>query len=450
MSNPNAAASAQEKTPSYAWIALVVSLLAAISIVYAWMWLPAITFPVFKGWLGANCASVQADPSQFGLLSNVMGLVPIAALIMAFPASFVVRKFGPKVGTLVGLGLAVIGSAVCALTVTSSFTTFLVGRFILGLGLAQTIVAGPTCVSIWFPNTTRGRAMAIWSIWAPVGIFTVNVFGDGIYHAVGQNLVTLLWVWTIVIVIIGILFAVVFRKPRADEASEVSAETKSFREVLPFFKKRQLWCLIFMFAIFNYMNYAFSQYLKTWLQLDPTAGGLGWDPAMAGLIGGALTACGILAPIGGFILDKLPRNLKYIAVVSGITGLTVCSALAFQNNMVVFVFYAIFFCIGNMFLNGCCRPMIPTYVFKGGATAVALGLSFLTFGQYLGQTITSYALEPFNASMSAGACDPMLAFWALVPIGVVGIIASLFMKPSKQDLAGGKPQGKPAENAQAK
>ena len=54
MSNPNAAASAQEKTPSYAWIALVVSLLAAISIVYAWMWLPAITFPVFKGWLGAN------------------------------------------------------------------------------------------------------------------------------------------------------------------------------------------------------------------------------------------------------------------------------------------------------------------------------------------------------------------------------------------------------------
>ena len=175
------------------------------------MWLPAITFPVFKGWLGANCASVQADPSQFGLLSNVMGLVPIAALIMAFPASFVVRKFGPKVGTLVGLGLAIIGSAVCALTITSSFMAFLVGRFILGLGLAQTIVAGPTCVSIWFPNTTRGRAMAIWSIWAPVGIFTVNVFGDGIYHAVGQNLVTLLWVWTIVIVVIGILFAVVFR-----------------------------------------------------------------------------------------------------------------------------------------------------------------------------------------------------------------------------------------------
>lgn len=35
----------------------------------------------------------------------------------------------------------------------------------------------------------------------------------------------------------------------------------------------------------------------------------------------------------------------------------------------------------------------------------------------------------------------MLAFWALVPIGVVGIIASLFMKPSKQDLAGRQAAG---------
>lgn len=161
MSNPNAAQGESAKTPSYAWVALIVSLLAAISIVYAWMWLPAITFPVFKGWLGANCASVQADPSQYGLMSNVMGLVPIAALIMAFPASFVVRKFGPKIGTLIGLALAIIGSAITALALTSNFMIVLVGRFILGLGLAQTIVAGPTCVSIWFPNSTRGRAMAI-------------------------------------------------------------------------------------------------------------------------------------------------------------------------------------------------------------------------------------------------------------------------------------------------
>lgn len=436
MSNPNVAASAAPaKTPSYAWVCLVVSFLAAVCIVFAWMWLPAITFPVFKEWLGANCASVQADPSQFGLLANIMGLVPIAAMIMAFPASILVRKWGPKAGTLIGLVLAALGSAVTAVTATTDFTLFLAGRFVLGLGLATTIVSGPTCVSIWFPSSTRGRAMAIWSCWAPLGIFCSNMFDDGIYHALGQDITALMWAFTAVIVVIAVLFAVLFRAPRADESSEVSAETKSFREVLPFFKSRQLWCLIFMFAIFNYMNYAFSQYLKTWLQLAPEAGGLGWDPTMAGLIGGAIVACGILAPIGGFILDKTPKDKKYLCVVCGILGLTICSALAFQGNMAMFALYVVFFCIGNMLLNGCCRPMVPTYVFKGGATAVALGLSFLTFGQYLGQTITSYALEPFNASMSAGAADPMLAFVALVPIGIVGVIFSLFMKPSKSEKA---------------
>lgn len=431
MSNPNAANAASMKTPPYAWVCLIAAFLAAVCIVFAWMWLPAITFPVFKEWLGANCASVQADPSQFGLMSNVMGFVPIAAMIMAFPASILVRKWGPKAGTLIGLVLSIIGSGVCAITATMSMPLFLVGRFILGLGLAATIVSGPTCVSVWFPGSTRGRAMAIWSCWAPLGIFCSNMLDDGIYHLLGQDLTALMWVWTAIIVVVAVLFAVLFRSPHADESSEVSAETKSFREVLPYFKNRQLWCLILMFAIFNYMNYAFSQYLKTWLQLSPEAGGLGWDPTMAGLIGGAIVACGILAPIGGFILDKTPKSKKYLCVVCGILGLTICSALAFQGNMVMFVLYVIFFCIGNMLLNGCCRPMIPTYVFKGGATAVALGLSFLTFGQYVGQTITSYALEPFNASMTAGAADPMLAFWALVPIGIVGVIFSLLMKPSK-------------------
>lgn len=60
MSNPHAAtagapaAKAAEKTPSYAWACLVVSLLAAVGIVFAWMWLPGVTFPVFKSWLGEN------------------------------------------------------------------------------------------------------------------------------------------------------------------------------------------------------------------------------------------------------------------------------------------------------------------------------------------------------------------------------------------------------------
>jgi MFS family permease len=178
---------------------------------------------------------------------------------------------------------------------------------------------------------------------------------------------------------------------------------------------------------------------------------MGWDPTLAGLLGGAIVACGILAPLGGFILDKLPRQFKFVAVVAGIASLTIASALAFNNQQPFFAGYILFFCIGNMFLNGCCRPMIPTLVFKGGATAVALGLSFLTCAQYLGQIPMSYVLHDFAASMTARAADPMLAFWALVPVGIIGIILSFMMKPSKSKeggtaSGGGPGGGKPSES----
>lgn len=438
MSNPNAAAATPQKTPGYAWPCLIVSLLCAVSLVWAWQFMPGITVPVMKGWLQANCATF--NPAG---ISNIMGLVPIGAMIMAFPASFLVQKIGPKYATCIGVALTIISCVICALSAASNFTLFLAGRFIMGLGLAGTIVAGPTCVSIWFPNTTRGRAMAIWSTWAPIGIFTINFFGGNLWSAMGESLVNLFWLFTVILVVVLVLFFFVFRNPKGDEVSEVSAERKKFKEVMPFFKSRQLWCLIAMFAIFNYMNYFFSNYLKTWLATDVAAGGMGWDPGMAGLIGGALCACGVLAPIGGWILDKLPRDKKFFAVVAGIASLTICSAASFLVDAPIFAVYCIFFCVGNMFLNGCCRPMVPTFVFKGGATAVSLGLAFLTFFQYVGQIPTTY-VHAWGESMGWTLNETCL--YCLVPVGVIGIILSLGMKPSKPK-AGAAPAGagKPAQ-----
>lgn len=428
-----------QQTPAYAWPCLFASLFIAVTLVWAWQWLPGVTFPVFKGWLAANNPQFQ-NPAMFGQMANTMGLVPIGAIIMAFPTTFLVQKIGPKWASLIGVCIALVGTAISALTVGSSFEAFLAGRFIFGLALACTIVAGPTCVSIWFPGSTRGRAMAIWSTWAPIGIFTVNMWGGNVLDLAGGSIATMQWVWFACMLVAGVVFFFVFREPRGDEVSEVSPERKKLREVLKFFKSRQLWSLIILFAIFNYMNYAFSQYLKTWLAMDVAAGGMGWDQGMAGLIGGALCACGILGPIGGWIMDKLPRDKKWITPLIGIICLTVCMALSFKNNTPIFALYALFFCLGNMFLNGCCRPMVPTYVFKGGATAVAFGLSFLTCGQYLGQIPTSYAFQyGIDAGMSYS--DIMMMFF--VPVGIVGIIFGLLMKPSKpkgEIAQGGKPE----------
>lgn len=455
---------APQKTPAYAWPCLFASLFIAVTLVWAWQWMPGVTAGVATKWFlfnspdiagmfGFNPAELQGEAlgAWFGanlgraigtVMGQTMSLVPIGAIIMAFPTTFLVQKIGPKWASMIGVVLAIVATAICAVCSTSSWMGYQVGRFIFGLALACTIVSGPTCVSIWFPGSTRGRAMAIWSTWAPIGIFTVNMWGGNVLDLCGGNLVTLQWVWLACMVVSALIFFFVFREPRGEEVSEVSPERKRLRDVLVFFKSRQLWSLIILFAIFNYMNYGFSQYLKTWLAMDVASGGMGWDTTMAGLIGGLLCACGILGPIGGMILDKLPRNQKWIAPLLGIIALTICCAVSFQANTPLFALYAIFFCIGNMFLNGCCRPMVPSYVFKGGATAVAFGLSFLTCGQYLGQIPTSYAFSAGTA-MGMGYAEIMMMFF--VPVGVVGIIFGLLMKPSKPKGDAAAPAGKPEE-----
>ena len=80
MSDNSAVASAAPiKTPSYAWPCLIVSLLCAIAIVFAWMWLPGVTIPTFQGWIDQTNPSYDAS-----LFPNVMGLVPIGALIWVY------------------------------------------------------------------------------------------------------------------------------------------------------------------------------------------------------------------------------------------------------------------------------------------------------------------------------------------------------------------------------
>ncbi|MBQ9001823.1 MAG: MFS transporter [Eggerthellaceae bacterium] len=451
MANPNEGAA--HKTPAYAWPCLFASLFIAVTLVWAWQWMPGVTAGTGTKWflinnpdiasmVGFNMGELKAAGDQalgqwFGqnlgraigtVMGQTMGLVPIGAIIMAFPTTFLVQKVGPKWASVIGVCIALVATAICAVCCTTSWMGYMVGRFIFGLALACTIVAGPTCVSIWFPGATRGRAMAIWSTWAPIGIFTVNMWGGNVLDLAGGNIATLQWIWFGCMLVAGLVFFFVFREPRGDEVSEVSPERKRLRDVLQFFKSRQLWSLIILFAIFNYMNYAFSQYLKTWLAMDVASGGMGWEAGPAGLVGGLLCACGILGPIGGWIMDKLSRDKKWIAPLLGIISLTICMVLSFRANTPIFALYALFFCIGNMFLNGCCRPMVPTYVFKGGATAVAFGLSFLTCGQYLGQIPTSYA---FSAGTAMGMSYSDIMMYFFVPVGIVGIIFGFLMKPSK-------------------
>lgn len=432
------AATREQATPKYAWACLTVTFLVSVSIVLTWFWPVGVTFDLMKPWLMANTPGFS-----FGGLSSIMGLTPIAAMIMAIPTSGLVRKFGVKTTIVAGMLVAILTGVLQAVGAMASFGLFLLSRCLYGAAIAMVAVSAPTAVSIWFPSSTRGRAMGIWSCWVPLGLIIINNIGSGLYGAFGNNLPAVILFTVAVLAVCLVAFAVVFRLPNADESSEVSAERKPFKEVMHFFKSRQLWCLIIAFMIFNYMNYNFSTYLKTFLAADPASatGGMGWDMGVAGLAAGLITACGILAPIGGMILDKTKKSNQYLLVVIGVTSLTLACVFSYQTSNVIFALYVVFFCIGNMLLNACCRPLVPSFLFKGGATAVAMGLSFLTCAQYLGQVPMSFIMEALLAQGFTYASATMAAF---VPVGVVGIVLAFLVKPSKKQGGGKVEAAKPA------
>lgn len=432
MSNPNAAALSAApavKTPKYAWVALVLTTLCSIAIVETWFWPVGVTFGNMFAWMDANAPEVAAFMHAGGA-ANIMGLTPVAAMIAAIPTSALVRKCGVKVAIVAGMAVAIVMGAGQAFFVGTNAIAFLVCRCLYGVGIAMTAVSAPTAVSIWFPGTSRGKAMSIWSCWVPVGLIIINNAGTGIYNALGASLPNFIWFTTALLIIMEVLFLIFFRLPNADESSEVSAERKPFKEIMHFFKSRQLWCLIIAFLIFNYMNYNFSTYLKTWMALPVVDGGMGINETIAGVAAGFITACGILAPIGGIILDRTPKDKKYLLVVTGITCLTLCCVFAYRAGAWFFALYVVLFCIGNMFLNACCRPLVPTFLFKGGSTAVATGLSFLTCAQYLGQIPMSYIM---TAIMAGGASYADATLVAFVPVGILGIVLAFLVKPSKSE-----------------
>jgi membrane protein implicated in regulation of membrane protease activity len=72
--------------------------------------------------------------------------------------------------------------------------------------------------------------------------------------------------------------------------------------------------------------------------------------------------------------------------------------------------------------------MVPFLVGRGGSTTVAVALSFLTFFQYLGETLETF----FTVAVGAWGFDA--ASWiALTPFAVIATVFAFLIRPSKAD-----------------
>ncbi|MDR0499760.1 MAG: MFS transporter [Coriobacteriales bacterium] len=152
-----------EQTPAKAWLILAVVYFASIMAP-----LSQFKIPPLATWLFAAYGSYGLDNVSFGLLMSSMAIV---GCLLAFPAAFITRRIGLKATVLLSLACLAIGNALGA--AITELGALMIGRLIEGIGIGLIGVAAPACVSVWFPEKSRGKALGIWATWVPVGIIVM-------------------------------------------------------------------------------------------------------------------------------------------------------------------------------------------------------------------------------------------------------------------------------------
>lgn len=399
-------------TPKYAWTILAVVFFLSIVLPMQWFSCPPLSMNIFEAY-GLEGAA-RAD---FGLL---MSYVAIAALIAAIVAGPLANRLGHKF-VLVSAGICLIAGCAIAALSGSNFGILLASRIITGVGVGLAAVSASSVIAMWFPDKTRATAMAIWSTWVPVGMLIVFNTAPGVVNAFGLHI--LWWIICALAVVATLLVVVFFRAPREDEA-EISVQTSSLKEALPFLKSRQLVALGIAWLGFNYVNYCFVTYNVDFFQT-----GMGMDQSIAALIGSICSAAGIIAPLFGAASDRISKSRKYLMIVLGCVGLLIAAAVGFQNATLSFWLFIVFQILGNSILVATCRPMAPIIVGRGGATAVTYALAIVTILQYVGQMlvfIPGHAIDAFGYTAQT-------VWIAVTPVALIALIASVFIKPKKEE-----------------
>ncbi|MGD9163006.1 MAG: MFS transporter, partial [Desulfobacteraceae bacterium] len=138
------------KTPSYAWVILVALYMATLST----------TLNLFK--VPPLMTTIQTN---FGVdivkAGKLMGIFNIMGFILAFPAGYILKRYGLKMTALIAVAASAIGSVIGVLAKT--FLMLYAGRFIEGVGFGLIMVAAPLGISVWFPLTNRALPNGIWA-----------------------------------------------------------------------------------------------------------------------------------------------------------------------------------------------------------------------------------------------------------------------------------------------
>ncbi len=332
---------------------------------------------------------VQVDLNvSAGVAGWISGIFNVLGIVLAFPAVWMVRKWGILKGGVISIAVTLVG-AIIGFFAGDEYM-LLASRVIEGFGISLISIIAPSTISMWFPSNKRSFPMGIWSSWQMVAIaggflLTGSIIGP---DAVWKHM----WIVSIILLVLGlILFSAFVRTPPADQ-NFADVEDTSVK-VSQVFKYKAVYIIGLGGVGFGVAIMTFATWIATYWT---NAAGL--DPAVANSIVGYVYLAEIFtAMIGGWILTRfkgLASRKRFVAIDGILYAFVFFAAYHVVDMWAIVIVCILYCCLEGVFAAAMwtfATQVVPDPRLAGASTA--LFSMFLNFGMMLGGPIAGMILD---------------------------------------------------------
>ncbi len=241
--------------------------------------------------------------AEFHRTDAQMGLVTSAFFFVYMFTAPATGYFGDRYSRKrIMVGGALLWSAATLLTAfTHSFQTLLLRHVMVGLGEATFVVIAPAYLADLYPESRRGRIMALFSLGLPCGSALGYIIGGYLGYHFGWR--TPFYVAGLPGALIGI--ALIFtREPQRGQCDRIAA-TRERATIGGLWRNGAFWMASLGLAMITFALGGFSAWMPTFFNRSR---GLALDKANL-VFGGILVVAGFFATLlGGFVGDRLLRR----------------------------------------------------------------------------------------------------------------------------------------------
>jgi len=238
----------------------------------------------------------QMSDAALGLLGTAFTLF---YAVVGLPLGYLSDRWSRT--RLIAIGTAVWSALTAASGIAQSYTQLFLARLGVGMGEATCAPAGQSLVGDLFPPAQRARAMSVFMLGIPGGIFFAYLAGGTLGSLLG---------WRAVFLLAGIpglalaTLAWTLREPvrGAAEATVRQAGAARRASALDVLKMPTMWWIILSGVFHNFNMYAINSFLTPFLQRFHAVS-LRDANNIAAISAGAMGAIGLLA--GGWLADTI-------------------------------------------------------------------------------------------------------------------------------------------------